>query len=314
MTTAPLLKTKLYAPRVTRGLVDRPRLSDRLDERPSVLLVSAPAGFGKSTLLAQSLLGAAPAGPAAVAWLSLDSGAATLVILEPLALAAVRTAAPDVGGSAPASWSHPEALRSPRCSQPDQRPRHVRGDVVLVLTTTTSSVRRPPRGDRLPRRPPATPVPPGHRDWMTRRCRRAAAAAASGPRYGPPTCASPRRRPRRTSTGWGSSSPPARSAPSRVEPRDGSPPSSSRPCLSEAVGLQPGSSTGSRGTSATSSTTSSRRSCTASPRRSTTPSSGHPCCPGCQDPWPTPSHDGRRQLEALDRDNLFLVPLDDQRR
>ncbi len=44
----PLLLTKLYAPRVTSALVDRPRLGDKLDlvGGPPVVLVSAPAGFG----------------------------------------------------------------------------------------------------------------------------------------------------------------------------------------------------------------------------------------------------------------------------
>ena len=101
MTTGPLLQTKLYAPRVTRGLVERPRLSERLNARPSVLLVSAPAGFGKSTLLAQSLLGVASGSRSpAVAWLSLDSGDSDPSSYWAYVLAAIRTAAPDVGGSA----------------------------------------------------------------------------------------------------------------------------------------------------------------------------------------------------------------------
>ena len=69
----PLLATKLHVPRRQRGLVARPRLS----ERPSrgadsaLTLVSALAGFGKTTLLAQ-WLAAAPAGRQSAAWLSLD--------------------------------------------------------------------------------------------------------------------------------------------------------------------------------------------------------------------------------------------------
>ncbi len=107
MTTAPLLQTKLYAPRVTRELVDRPRLSDRLNARPAVLLVSAPAGFGKSTLLAQSLLGASGKGRAAVAWLSLDSGDSDPSSYWAYVLAALRTAAPGVGESAQALLESP---------------------------------------------------------------------------------------------------------------------------------------------------------------------------------------------------------------
>ena len=58
----PLLETKLYAPRTTGRLVPRPRLATRLqaDAMPRLLLVSAPAGFGKSTMLAQLLDGRTP--------------------------------------------------------------------------------------------------------------------------------------------------------------------------------------------------------------------------------------------------------------
>jgi LuxR family maltose regulon positive regulatory protein len=67
----PLLETKLYAPRTTGRLVPRPRLATRLqaDAMPRLLLVSAPAGFGKSTMLAQLL-----DGRHSTAWLSLDPG------------------------------------------------------------------------------------------------------------------------------------------------------------------------------------------------------------------------------------------------
>jgi LuxR family maltose regulon positive regulatory protein len=51
---APLLETKLYVPSPRAGLIPRPRLSERLDggAAAKLMLVSAPAGFGKSTLLA----------------------------------------------------------------------------------------------------------------------------------------------------------------------------------------------------------------------------------------------------------------------
>ena len=53
----PLLETKLYIPRLRRGLVTRPRLSERLSRggESKLTLVSAPAGFGKTTLLAEWL-------------------------------------------------------------------------------------------------------------------------------------------------------------------------------------------------------------------------------------------------------------------
>jgi LuxR family maltose regulon positive regulatory protein len=53
-TPAPLLETKLYAPRLRHGQVARPRLTERLDRglERRLTLVSAPAGFGKTTLIA----------------------------------------------------------------------------------------------------------------------------------------------------------------------------------------------------------------------------------------------------------------------
>src|SRR5690349_5286990 len=69
----PLLETKLHVPRWRRSLVARPRLSERLSRgaESALTLVSAPAGFGKTTLLAEWLATAA-ADEWSVAWLSLD--------------------------------------------------------------------------------------------------------------------------------------------------------------------------------------------------------------------------------------------------
>lgn len=52
---SPLVETKLYPPKLRRSLVARPRLSGRLRRgaESRLTLVSAPAGFGKSTLLAE---------------------------------------------------------------------------------------------------------------------------------------------------------------------------------------------------------------------------------------------------------------------
>jgi LuxR family maltose regulon positive regulatory protein len=65
----PLLETKLYVPRWRAGLVPRPELIGRIHggaER-RLTLVSAPAGSGKTTLLAEWIAGTGPAG-----WVSLD--------------------------------------------------------------------------------------------------------------------------------------------------------------------------------------------------------------------------------------------------
>jgi LuxR family maltose regulon positive regulatory protein len=68
---APLVATKLFVPTLRAGSIRRPRLSDRLERGgpTRLVLVSAPAGFGKSTLLAE-WLAAPPAGR--VAFLALD--------------------------------------------------------------------------------------------------------------------------------------------------------------------------------------------------------------------------------------------------
>jgi LuxR family maltose regulon positive regulatory protein len=69
----PLIGTKLYVPRPRHGLVARPRLLDvlRAGEQARLTLVSAPAGFGKTTLLADWAQRTATTGRA-VAWVSLD--------------------------------------------------------------------------------------------------------------------------------------------------------------------------------------------------------------------------------------------------
>ena len=55
----PVLGTRLHVPAMRRRLVPRPRLTDPLRGEPAsmprLVLVSAPAGFGKTTLLAQWL-------------------------------------------------------------------------------------------------------------------------------------------------------------------------------------------------------------------------------------------------------------------
>ncbi len=71
--TVPLLETKLYIPQWRPGLVSRPRLIERLDQgiEHKLILVSAPAGFGKTTVLAE-WVAATPASERPAAWVSLD--------------------------------------------------------------------------------------------------------------------------------------------------------------------------------------------------------------------------------------------------
>jgi LuxR family maltose regulon positive regulatory protein len=97
----PLLETKLYIPKPRRGLVPRPRLSERLSRgaESKLTLISAPAGFGKTTLLAE-WLAAAPADQRSVAWLALDQGDNQPGSFWAYLIAALQTVAPAVGASA----------------------------------------------------------------------------------------------------------------------------------------------------------------------------------------------------------------------
>jgi LuxR family maltose regulon positive regulatory protein len=106
---AALLETKLDVPRPRRGLVSRLRLSEQLNRGTAskLMLVSAPAGFGKSTLLAE-WLAAAPAGDRRAAWLSLDPGDNDPALFWTYVIAALRTAAPGVGESALALLQAPQ--------------------------------------------------------------------------------------------------------------------------------------------------------------------------------------------------------------
>src|SRR6202049_3494511 len=91
----PLLTTKLYIPPLRPNVVSRPRLIERLNEGlyRQLTLISAPAGFGKTTLVSEWLAG----GARPVAWLSLDEGDNDPTRFLVYLVAAVRTIAPTIG-------------------------------------------------------------------------------------------------------------------------------------------------------------------------------------------------------------------------
>lgn len=70
--SATLLATKLYIPTPRKDLVPRPRLIEQLEagQDGKLILVSAPAGFGKTTLLVEWI----QSSDKLFAWLSLDEG------------------------------------------------------------------------------------------------------------------------------------------------------------------------------------------------------------------------------------------------
>ncbi len=94
----PLLATKLHVPRRRHGVVPRPRLYERLNRLvgSSLALVSAPAGFGKTTLLTEWLASLSAQGRA-VAWLSLDQRDNDPVSFWTYLVAALQTATPGTG-------------------------------------------------------------------------------------------------------------------------------------------------------------------------------------------------------------------------
>jgi LuxR family transcriptional regulator, maltose regulon positive regulatory protein len=96
---SPLVETKLYTPKLRRSLVARPRLSGRLSRgaESRLTLISAPAGFGKTTLLAEW---AASRTERSVAWLSLEESDSQPASYWTYLITALQAAVPGVGTSA----------------------------------------------------------------------------------------------------------------------------------------------------------------------------------------------------------------------
>ena len=130
----PLLETKLHVPRLRRGLVTRPRLSDRLSRgaESALTLVSAPAGFGKTTLLTE-WLAAAPADGRSAAWLSLDQRDNDPALFWTYLVAALQTAADGVGASALSLLQSPPSPMEEVLATLLNDLHAVSNDVVLVL-------------------------------------------------------------------------------------------------------------------------------------------------------------------------------------
>ncbi len=126
----PLLTTKLYIPRARPELVSRPRLIERLNAgllRQSggfarkLTLVSAPAGFGKTTLLSEWVAGCGQR--ARVAWLSLDEGDNDLARFLAYFVAALQTIEGEAGRGLLAALQSPGAV-----------------NVKLILTTLLNEI------------------------------------------------------------------------------------------------------------------------------------------------------------------------------
>ena len=254
----------------------RPRLIERLDRGAAskLTLVSAPAGFGKTTLLAEWLAAGRVAERGSAAWLSLDQGDNDPASFWTYVIAALRTVAPGVGADALAllevatTGSDPDGAHHPA-----QRPRRAGSDLVLVLDDYHVIDSREIQDgmafllDHLPpqlhlviasRADPPLPLARLRARGELVEIRAAdlrftpdEAAAYLNEVMGLPLTA-------RTWRRW------------RSAPKDGSPPSSWRRSRCRAATTSPASSPASPETTATSSTTWSRRWCSVSPNRSTT--------------------------------------------
>ncbi|MEL6901773.1 MAG: helix-turn-helix transcriptional regulator, partial [Cyanobacteria bacterium J06606_4] len=90
----PLLETKLYRPKWSTERVSRPRLIERLQPQRKLTLVSAPAGFGKTTLLAE-WIAAIPT--QVIAWVSLDRSDNTPSTFWTYLITALQNGCPGLG-------------------------------------------------------------------------------------------------------------------------------------------------------------------------------------------------------------------------
>jgi LuxR family maltose regulon positive regulatory protein len=111
--TTPLLQTKLHIPSSRPNLVPRLHLIERLNEglrlQRKLTLVSAPAGFGKTTLLSEWIHGRAGGlSPRDAGWLSLDEGDNDLARFIAYLVAALQTIDANVGASTLSALQSPQ--------------------------------------------------------------------------------------------------------------------------------------------------------------------------------------------------------------
>ncbi len=102
-----ILNTKLFIPRPRINLVSRPRLINRLNAglEKKLTLIAAPAGFGKTTLLSEWI----PKSPRPVTWLFLDEGDNDPTQFWAYFIASLQGIYPDLGSSAFALIQSPQA-------------------------------------------------------------------------------------------------------------------------------------------------------------------------------------------------------------
>lgn len=104
--STPILATKLYTPKPRPRAVARPQLIERLNEgmHRKLTLISAPAGFGKTTVVSAWVA----SGDRPVAWLSLDKGDSDLARFLTYMVGALQTIEPNFGESIAALLQSPQ--------------------------------------------------------------------------------------------------------------------------------------------------------------------------------------------------------------
>src|SRR5512133_4255866 len=111
---SPILARKLYNPPTRTGFVPRARLIERLNEGllkgRKLTLVSAPAGFGKTTLVSEWVAGFGRQREPKVrtAWLSLDEGDSDLARFIAYLVAALQTIQSGIGEGILAALQSPQ--------------------------------------------------------------------------------------------------------------------------------------------------------------------------------------------------------------
>ncbi len=316
-----LVTTKFSVPRVRGALVPRPRLAMLMDAgaEAALTLVSAPAGFGKTTVLA-SWLARASTEPRTVAFVSLDESDSQAASFWLYVVTALNSAAPGVGASVlpllaagqPATRTLLTAVLNEVGAQRTEvdlilDDYHLADGAEVAEGMTFLLEHRPPNLHVVvsTRADPDLPLARLRaRGELVEIRARDLRFTIDGDRGLPDR----RRRPARRSR--------TRCRPSSPGPRGGRPRCSWPPCRCRAGRTSATSSQGSPGPIATSSTTSWTRCCPASPTRSATSWSGRRSSTCSAATCATPSSNGPaagRCSSALERANLFLVPLDDQR-
>ncbi len=129
---APLIRTKLRLPFTRAELVARPRLQEQMAQglRGPLTLITAPAGFGKTTLVASCVAG----GGIPVAWLSLDKNDNQTGRFLSYLVASLQEVDPTIGGEAAqlvaaGQQAHPETVLTSLINDLDATGR----EIALVL-------------------------------------------------------------------------------------------------------------------------------------------------------------------------------------